>query len=577
MSNSVSIRRALFILAFFFITGYLLPLHNYPYRTFFNDLSGISGVFVGLFYLAYSARSPVRLPSAFVLPLSLIIIIGLQALNGFLLYPIDCLFPILTLIGFSAALVLGATIANADKGMAEISFTLAWTFIISCLFSLLCQHVQILNLNWSPWVYPLAAEGFHRPFANIGQPNLLALLFCFSVISVWYLYLMQQIKPRSALVIVLMLLWGTALTMSRTAWLILPLFIVFCWNQPKHTRRIAKKVLMGLLLIFILMVIFTPDILIFLGSNADTLQHRAGQNSIRLILWDQAWSFSLLHPWLGAGWNQFGTEQVKYAQFFPPVEYADHVHNIILNLADEIGWPLTILIFGLAAYWFYCCCIKRWSNVQVRFLGLIIIAVMVHSMIEYPLWFGIFSVPFAFIIGTLHSSQLGYKDFSIDRWFAGIIAIVFLGVSIFLCHDVAHISRAFKAIQNQKAPINLKAVFPKPLLTASPQFYEYLYVRELEISPRYAKENIPIFEKQALRFGFSPVLESLAFLYALDNRPKSALIMLTKIERLHDENTDDYIDIYRNWESLATSDPTYFSEIFRHMPLPLKFSKSDKE
>ena len=99
----------------------------------------VTGVIAGLFYLALIPNAPIRFPSALVLPAGLIIIIGLQTLNGFLLYRADALFPVLTLLGFSAALILGATLAARD-GCAPVSFTLAWTFIVSALLSLFCQH-----------------------------------------------------------------------------------------------------------------------------------------------------------------------------------------------------------------------------------------------------------------------------------------------------------------------------------------------------------------------------------------------------------------------------------------------------
>lgn len=561
-------KRAIHLIAVLFVCAYLFPVHDFPYRTFFNELFAIGAALVTLIYLMLLPAAKIRLTSALILPVGLIAIIGLQTLNGLLLYPADSLFPVLTLVGCAAAVIVGATLACQENGLAAIASSLAWAFIISGLISLFCQHVQVLHLDWSPVIQPLKEDGISRPFANLGQPNLLALLLCFALISVWYLYAGKTFKPASAFLLAVLLLWAIALTQSRTAWLILPLFAVLCWKSPAHSRSIPWFVLAGLLLLFILMVFLTPFFLRAAGFIVDSVQHRAGQNSIRLNLWHQAWSFSQLHPWFGSGWGQFGIEEVKYAQFFPPGEYANHAHNIVLNLATEIGWPATIVMSGATLYWCYFSVAQGWSDCKVRFLSLILISVMLHSMVEYPLWFGFYAVPFALIVGALHAGRLGFLDITVPRVATSLFALACLVGGLFICQDVVKISGAFSIAEEHALPISLAEAFPKPGLTTSPQFYDYLYLRDIKIDPQTARENIPVFEKMSLRFGFTPVLESLALLYALDNRPDPAVVALTKIERLHDLNNTSYSNVYKDWETLAANNPDPIENIFSRMPLP---------
>jgi hypothetical protein len=576
MPNSNQLRIAGLILSIFVIASFLYPNHIPPYRSFFNELLAVSGIYIALFYLTYSSNTSIRFSSVLVLPLGLIVIVLLQALNGYMVYSIDCLLPVLTLISLAVAIILGATMVRSPNGMIQLSLVLAWTFIISCLLSLVCMHIQTINLNLTPWVHALPETGFHRPSGNIGQPNQMALLFCFSVAAAWYLYLMGQLKSGLAIVLVLLMLWGAALTQSRVAWLILPMFAILCWSQPQNVRDLNRYryVIPGLLFIFVLMVLFVPIFSAFWGMPMDTLAHRAGQNSIRLVLWHQAWSFSLLHPWLGGGWHQFGAEQVRYAQFFPPAEYADNAHNIVLNFADEIGWPFTIAAAAFFIYWFYQSSIKRWSNAQVRFLSLIIIAALIHSMVEFPLWYGIFSVPFALILGALHAEHAGVKDYSLHRSVVPFAASVYLIVTIFLSADVIHVSRAFDSVEKESGSLqDATQAIERSRFTISSQYYDYLTVRELKIGPQNARQVLPLFEKQAVRFGFPPVLESLAFLYAWDNRPKDAAIMLIKIQKLFDSSSDSYLDMYHDWGELSEKDSTgYFSAIFKMLPKPISLN-----
>ncbi len=573
MINQTPAKRVLGVLSLFLVAAFLFPVHNYPYRSFFNELLPVAGVMAGLIYLAALPQGRIRLPATLVVPVGLIIVIALQTFNGLLLYPIDALFPILTLLGFSVALILGATLSESGPGWPALSFALAWTFIVSCLVSLVCQHLQIFNLDASPWVTPITSYGFLRPFANLGQPNLLALLFSLSIASVWYLYLMRQLRGAPALFMIVLLLWGSALTQSRILWIIYPVFVVLFWKQPPNTRPISRMALIFLVALFAVMVFFAPLLIQYMGQNADNLLHRAGQTSVRLTLWKQAWSFSLLHPWFGAGWYQFGAEQIRYAQFFNAVEYADNAHNIVLNFADEIGWPLTVLIFSAAAYWFYVCCVRRWSSVQVRFLSLILIATMLHSMVEYPLWYGFFSVPFALVVGALHQERLGCKEGRISRPFVVLVALLTVAVTVFVCVDTVRAIQAFKSLDEDQQPTRIsqpEAALPlsRPAFTLYPQYYDFFALHKLRIAPDNARENMPLFQRQALRFGFPPVLESLALLYAWDNHPDAAVMMLIKIQRLYDNGSGDYAAVYRTWEGLAKDNPGYFGAIVQRLPKP---------
>lgn len=51
------------------------------------------------------------------------------------------------------------------------------------------------------------------------------------------------------------------------------------------------------------------------------------------------------HPWFGVGWFGFGTEQVKIAADFPSTIYAEHSHNLVLNLMAELGVAAIFLMF----------------------------------------------------------------------------------------------------------------------------------------------------------------------------------------------------------------------------------------
>lgn len=564
MNKSVTV--ALSIFAFFLFVSYLIPFHYHPYRSYYNDVFAILGVIFAFSWIGLRTPLTLRVPGSVILPAFLIVIIGLQTWNGLLLYSIDSVFPILYLISFAIALMFGATLSAYPDGLKKLSFTLAGIFIAAGLISLLFQFVQLLNLNWYPYVMPLPNDRPPRPFGNLGQPNLLSLLMCFSVASCWYLYVMRQIKANLGLFFAVLLLIGLALTQSRICWAILPMLLVLCWHQPAESPKVAKPVLIVLLLFYSALVIFTPDLLKQLGLIVmESMEDRAGQTSVRLVLWEQAWTISLLHPWLGSGWFQFGPQQVMLSSLFPPTEYSDYAHNIVLDLAAEIGWPITILIFVAALYWFYHCCIRRWNNLPVRYLSMVLLAILLHSLVEFPLWYAFMLIPFGVMVGALSIQQLGWKDVLVAKgWVAAFLVSGVVLISA-ITWDHNRVVNGFVALAWQQAGekegIGSTA---KPEFTLFPQFYDYFQVAKITIAPGMPKEDIAFIERVALRFAFTPILGRLAIAYADNQRPTEALQALIAIHRL---DGPDYTKIYAQWKEYTHKNPAAYGEIFKRMPL----------
>lgn len=553
-----------FIFSVFLFFSYIIPFHVHPYRSFYNDAFAIFSVILALSWIGLQSRLVLRIPSSILLPLFLIVIIVLQTWSGLLLYSIDSVFPILYLISFAIAMIFGATLTAQSDGLKELSFTLASIFIVAGLISVLFQLVQLINLNWYPFVMPLAHDRSPRPFGNLGQPNLLSLLMCFSVASCWYLYVTRRIKANLSLAFALFLLIGIALTQSRICWVILPLLVVLCWHQPLDGPSVSKLALIFLLLFYIALVSFIPDLMKHLGIVMESAQQRAGQTSVRLVLWKQAWTISLLHPWFGSGWFQFGAQQVMLSSLFPPTEYSNYAHNIVLDLAAEIGWPITILIFSTAVYWFYQSCLRRWRNLSVRYMSLVLLAIFLHSMVEFPLWFAYMLIPFGVIVGAVSIQQLGMREVRIARsWVAVFLVSSVLLISA-ITWDYQRIVNGFVALAWQQAGEKEGiGSTEKPELTLFPQFYDYFQVAKINIGPGMPKEDIKFIERVALRFAFTPILGRLALAYADNQRLTEALQVLVAIHRL---DGPDYPNIYAHWKEYAQKNPAAYGEIFKRMP-----------
>ncbi len=566
MLNQKQLNRTLFIFAALLFSSFVFPLHSPPFRTYYHELLGALSVICALGSMTCLPQIKLTIPKLVILPVGLIIIIAIQTKVGLILFPVDMVFPVLTLLCFICAQIFGATVAAQDNGIEKLSMALALAFVVTGLVSVILQHIQLLDLHWRPLVFPLLSKVQVRPYGNLAQPNLLALLLCFSVASIWYIYLKEKIKPIAGLVIVVFLLWGLALTQSRIAWIILPIFFAGCWQPPAHTRKIPGAVLSALLLCFVAFVFVLPYFFSLFGLTIESLKEHAGQTSVRTVLWQQALQMSFMHPWMGAGWYQFGPQQILLSTYFSPAEYADNAHNIVMNFVAEIGWPSTVLIVVGMAYWFYSCCIRHWQNLQVRFMSLTLLAVAVHSMVEYPMWFCFVLMPCGVMLGALHVENLGLERVVVSRkaLIAFFVAAAIIGADV--TWDYVRVVYGFVALnwQQEGKKTGLGST-EKPEFTLLPQFYDYFRILKIDVAPGISKEDLKFVEQLSLRFGHPVVLNRLALIYANNEKPNEALQVLITMQRLF---RVQYVDSYADWKKYAQLSPELYGEIFKRLPQP---------
>jgi O-antigen ligase len=113
----------------------------------------------------------------------------------------------------------------------------------------------------------------------------------------------------------------------------------------------------------------------------------------RLTLWGNVLHLIAQKPWLGWGWGEL--DYAHFITLYPGERFCDildNAHNLPLHLAVELGVPAAVLLCGtvLVAVWRA----KPWRETdplrQLAWAGLAVIGL--HSLLEYPLWYGPFQV-----------------------------------------------------------------------------------------------------------------------------------------------------------------------------------------
>jgi hypothetical protein len=107
-------------------------------------------------------------------------------------------------------------------------------------------------------------------------------------------------------------------------------------------------------------------------------------------------------PWLGWGWGEL--DYAHYITLFPGERFCvllDNAHNLPLQLAVELGVPVAVLVCAVVLAWVARA--RPWAETDpVRQLAWGVLAVVgVHSMLEFPLWYGPFQVASALAVALL--------------------------------------------------------------------------------------------------------------------------------------------------------------------------------
>jgi hypothetical protein len=406
-----------------------------------------------------------------------------------------------------------------------------------------------------------------RPTGNIAQSNHLALLFCLAIASVWSLFQARRLRGFLAFGMALLLIFGLSLTQSRIGWIIVPLLAVFGWRWSTSGRPISGWVMLFLVAAYGVLIFCLPGIASLFGVEASFALDRSTAISARIVLFRQAWEMSLAHPWLGVGWYQFGPEQVQIGSAFPASAYSGHAHNIVLNFAAEIGWPITIVVFAALSYWILRTLPKARASKETAFAFLCFMAVMVHSMVEYPLWYGYVLFPICLLIGMVHQQWFGSRQLICSGKallaFSLLASFVFVGVAM----DYRRVVVGYWWNKWEAVAVSMGAdKVEKPEITIFPHFYDYFQFLKTTVHPSMSPAEIADMERTVHRFGYGASLLRLSLAYGLNGREDDAVKTMLTIRSL---SPFYYEEAYGAWKRTA-DDHSEYLHLLRRLPLPVE-------
>ncbi len=268
--------------------------------------------------------------------------------------------------------------------------------LVAALFNSLVGGLQAFAPEWTNDIWIASREVPHDRIAgNLRQPNQLATLMVWGLLSATYLLRSIPLLWIAACAPLTATLFATG---SRTGVIGLFLIIVIALLRSSRVRAWRKGtwILLAIAIIPLAWMAEAP----FSRTTA------AAAMSQRLALWRDVIELIRQQPWTGVGIGQlnFAWTLTPLAARAPDV--FDHAHNLPLHLAAELGVPAALFIFTLLATIAWCARAAMRTRPGAT-VALLLLIMLVHSLLEYPLWFSYFLLPSAFLLAWLASPAGG--------------------------------------------------------------------------------------------------------------------------------------------------------------------------
>lgn len=394
-------------------------------------------------------------------------------------------FCALTLLVGYGLLQRGASARNPCQPTAVFVAWLAAALLSSAMG--LAQYFGLAD-SLAPWVNVTTVG---QAFGNLRQRNQFASLTSVGLVAL--LYLARRFVPvgRARLGLSMglvgaalgLLALANAASASRTGALQWLMVAVMCWLPCQRRSRVLAS---AALLLYALGVFLLPVVLEWLtglpqSGLLNRLRESAGCES-RKLLWANVLELIAQKPWFGWGWGE-----LKFAHFIYPYSgprfcaILDNAHNLPLHLAVELGIPLSTALCAAVLWWVWHRRPWREPDVHRQAAWAVLVIIALHSMVEYPLWYGPFQMATGLCVGLLWR-RVPQKSLP-TRWapsvartaFAIVVATLLGGGLAYTAWDYTRVSQLYLLREQRLAAYQnntLAKARPSRLFAQEVQFAE---------------------------------------------------------------------------------------------------------
>lgn len=508
---------------------WLLPTHYLPWTGFHPDawMALVAGLGMAFIFLRRSEPLTCHWLTAAIGVLATVPL--LQLAVGLLPFSGQALASSLYLSGFWLALMAGARHETQRPG--EMMDGLLLAIGMASALSVGLQLHQWFRLDGLD-IWSMGYMG-NRPYGNLGQPNQLATLLLWGVLASGWGFVTGRVRPLFAVAFAAFLLFGVALTQSRTAWLGLMLIVAAAWLwRGLWSSCRLPWVVTGLGLFFVLCVMAVQ----WVGQLGDLLEVAAlegrMENEARLAVWRLFIDAALQQPWLGYGWSSVAPAQLAVALEHPRLHgIFAHSHNLFIDLVLWLGIPLGLLVSGGLLAWLISI-LRRVRTAENAILLLLLFVVGNHAMLELPLHYAYFLLPAGFVMGALNARLGSGPVLRVPQWTVLLAFAVAAMVYGALVRDYLQVEENLRALRFEQARIGSLPPAPAPEVLVLTDLRARLVVARTEPVTGMASEELDYMRKVARAYPAAPEVYRLASALALNQQEAEARLWIQKLCRM---------------------------------------------
>lgn len=508
--------------------AWLLPNHYWPWAAAWQE--GLA-LFLLAAYTALSRGRAAVLDRHWIWAAIVCVVTAtVQWVTGHLLYGGDALLTVLYLGAFLCALAAGSQLA-ADAADAEDLSAFDLLMIGVLASAMLCVVIGIWQWGGTSPFGLLVVEQKPgvSPYSNLAQPNHFADAVVLGLCAAGWLRSRRRIGGAVFWACAFLMVFGVVLSGSRAGLIeLLMLCGLVAVSRSPVRARFEHIALLGAMTVGLYLFWHSQDAL---AVRAVSDQANAGA---RMPLWMQMLDAITRHPWVGYGWNQTVLAQELVSVDHPPLQrHFEQSHNQLLDIFIWVGVPigLVVLYYVSRALW---SALREATSPPRFWIGAAVAVLLLHSMVEFPLTYTYFLLPFGIWLGYLAPSMAGRQSVvvpAVGLRLAGAVLtlfVVWLGLEYL---KVEEYSRAYRL--EAVGLVQRNAPMPEPQLRLLTQQQALMRYYRTEAREGMNDVEVEAMRRVSSRYAYPPAMMRYAIAAGLNGRSAEAELTLRRLCAMH--------------------------------------------
>lgn len=486
----VAIWTSAVFLGLIIVIPFIQPAHSLPLPSFYSEwvafALGTASAFVLLLHRFWiTCKAPKIAAHLFVF----VVVLVAQAIFSEHAYSAQWLLPAIY-ICWAAILTIVVRWIAEQIGLDQTLTLIAWFFVAG---GGLQATVGIAQYFESPGLFAswIDIKQGSNIDGNIAQRNHFATQISLASVALIYLFSIGRLSAGLSIALLGCFAFAVALSGSRAVLLytlLITFFSTIAYRKQADTVHFRFLWMSSLLLFFFLfMQLLLPiltrwftDILIELGFMTSDLRLLTAfeRNQTEGILlrtseWQKSWQMFIQAPFFGVGignygWHSFLLQGTPTFASVAKPELFHHSHNIFFQVLAEFGLVGIFILLWLLWSWLRQF-IRRWLTTAYWFIGSCLAILLVHSNLEYPLWYSYFLGIGALLLGLgdersiklTFTPRLGQFAASVSL----LLCVAILGVTYNGYGKLANINTLIIRTTPEDAATTLQMIAANRLLT----------------------------------------------------------------------------------------------------------------